>query len=102
VHNATVLAVWHGSVPQKIQVFQDSAGTCYDSGRTVVGLNRVRATETEYVVFLNAVGTRFNGIGPGDFAFEVVGGQVTTHGIFQLADTVSLGEFRSALERQRR
>jgi len=53
-------------------------------------------------VFLDAVGTQYNGVGTGSHAFPVTGDLVKTHGEFGLAETVTLREFRRALERQRR
>ena len=102
VHNATVVSVWKGRLPAKIQIFEDDAGSCIEDDGSVLSLSRRSAypANTEYVVFLFGDAPPYGRLGPAASAFRVNGLIVNNNGFIEdLPDTVDLRVFRERLMR---
>lgn len=100
VHNATVLDVWKGQIPEAIQILESDAGACIEEDGSVAVYGRANSNYTisaEYIVLLSGTGPRFGGLGDGDHVFPVRERTVSTKGFFGLAATVPLRDFEARL-----
>ncbi|MGH9220973.1 MAG: hypothetical protein ACRD1W_16830, partial [Vicinamibacterales bacterium] len=100
LHNATVIDVWKGELPEKIQILETEAGSCIEEDRSVGNYGRAKSRYeigAEYVVLLTGPGPRFGGLGDDEHVFPVRGETVQTDGFLGLNRNVTLRDFRLKL-----
>lgn len=100
VHEATVLEVWKGRVPPKVQILEIGKGACVEGGRHIQALSGIITSYRsggEYIVLLSGKGPRFGGLGLGSYVFPVDGQTVSTGGFMGLANTIGLREFQKRI-----
>jgi hypothetical protein len=99
VHDARVVDVWKGALPPAIRLVQEAAGVCFDGSERVEGIETTYQPGDEYVVFLARSDDGYKRLGGPGLTFGVQGGRILTHEFANLPETVTLEEFRTALER---
>jgi hypothetical protein len=102
LHHATVLDIWRGQVPRKIQISEPNRGSCVDGDRVVTALSGTVSSYpagTDYVVLLtgSGKGNQYGTLGPAGYAFSVHDGIVTTGGFADLPDRMAVADFRQRL-----
>ena len=100
LHNATVIEVWKGELPEKIQIQETEAGSCTEEDGSMGAYGRRNSSYeigAEYVVLLTGQRPRFGGLGAGDYVFPVRGETVSTNGFMGLPQTITLREFQLKL-----
>jgi hypothetical protein len=98
-HETSVLHVFRGRVPERLQLDQEAAGRCLDRGLWHEGFERPYRAGEEYVVFLAERPPRFVRLAGRSLAFRVRGEMVDLNGFAGVQGTVTLDEFAMLLEK---
>lgn len=97
IHDATVISVWRGRLPAKIQIFENDTGSCIEDDGSVTRFRQRSSypANTEYIVFLFGDTSPYGRLGPAAAAFRVSGSRVNQAGFIEgLPDKVDLRAFR--------
>jgi hypothetical protein len=98
-HDVSVMRVFKGRLPERIQLNQEAAGRCSERGQWHEGFERPYAVGEEYVVFLTTRPDGFGRLAGPPLAFRVRGDLVSLGGFAGVKDSISLDALGALLDR---